>query len=113
MGLPIWARARLYGRRPYSATDAFEVLPITLNQAAMNAIAAASGGTLYLGGRVSSSVNFGAAAPNQLIFGGSDGGTPQLTINYSEGGGPVETPEPVSFLLLATGLLGLAARYRR
>lgn len=103
----------LYGSRTYSGADSFEVLPITLNQAAMSAISAASGGTFSLGGRISSGVTFGAEEPNQLIFGGSDSGVPQLIVNYSEGNGPVETPEPASIVLAAAGLLGLAARSRR
>ncbi len=101
-----------YGSRAYSADDSFELRSIALNQAAMNAIAAASGGSFFLGGRISFTVTFGAEEPNQLIFGGSDG-PPQLIINYSEGGGPAETPEPASILLVATGLLGVAARSRR
>lgn len=104
----------VYGSRDYSSADAFQDRAFDLNQAGLDAISAAAGGTFRLGGRVVSSTAFGASASDQLIFAGSDGAPVQLTINYSDGDAPLtDTPEPRSVLLLTIGLTAFAILCRR
>jgi hypothetical protein len=97
----------LYGSRTYTAGDQYQVTRIDLDAAALAGIRQAAGGTFILGGRVTSSVAFGPATPDQLIFGRSD--APQqlrIVTGYAPAFfSPTAVPEPAPAALLAAGVL--------
>jgi hypothetical protein len=104
----------LYGSRTYTSADQYRVEGIALDSAALSAIRQAAGGSLTLGGRVTSSVAFGAAQRDQLIFGRAD--APQQ-LEIVTGYAPMllsssltPVPEPTSALLLLAGLLLIILR---
>jgi hypothetical protein len=105
----------VYGARTYTAADQNQVEGIALDAAALAAIQQAAGSTFVLGGRVTSTVAFGAADPDQLIFGRTD--APQQ-LRIVTGNAPMllsepSVPEPAPVVLLVAGLALIAVgRYR-
>jgi hypothetical protein len=104
----------LYGSRTYTSADQYQVEGIDLDAAALAAIRQAAGGTFVLGGRVTSSVAFGADIPDQLIFGRTD--APQQ-LRIVTGYAPMllsqsAVPEAAPALLLAGGVLVMVGLIR-
>ncbi len=129
----------VYGSQIYTASNRNMGESIALDSAALAAIQAAAGGVFQLGGRVSSTVNFGSDQADELVFGRTD--APQEleivtgSVSLSSGSpsspdlaglnlggtnlilGPLtedsEAPEPAPVLLVGSALLVVVATSRR
>lgn len=104
----------VYGSRTYTSSDQYQVEGIALDADALADLLQAAGGTFTLGGRVTSSVGFGAAQPDELIFGRTN--APQQ-LRIVTGYSPMlltetaSVPEPAAAeLLIAGGVLLLLMR---
>jgi hypothetical protein len=106
----------VYGSRTYTAANRNQVDGIVLDTAALADIQQAAGGTFTLGGRVTSSAAFGAAQPDQLIFGRTDSpqqleivvGSSRMLLDSAQ-----TIPEPGPAALLGAGLLLVVVRRLR
>ncbi len=105
----------VYGSRTYTSADGYLVEGITLDANALQDLLQAAGGTFTVGGRVNSSVSFGASQPDELIFGRTTS-PQQLRIVTGSSltmlSQPAPAPEPAPALLLIAGGVLLLLRNR-
>lgn len=95
----------VFGSRTYSSADAYLVEGIALNAAALTALDA--GGTITISGRVTSPTTFDAGAPDQAVFGASNGRQAELSLTTA-------VPEPSTWAMMLLGFAGVGfMAYRR
>jgi hypothetical protein len=104
----------VYGSRTYTVADIAMVLPITLDTDALSAIG--NGGIPFsVSGRVISGatlpLTFGTAAPDQFVFGGTEGVSGVLSITTVPG--PIAGAGLPGLLAACGSLLALARRRRQ
>lgn len=97
----------VYGTKSYTSADENQTESIVLDAAALAAIDL--GGVFTVSGRVISFTNFGTNTPDQLVFGGSGGSGPPVTLELT-----TAVPEPPTWAMLILGFAGVGlVAYRR
>ena len=89
-----------YASQTLFASDSDGTLNLPLDAAALTDIRAGAGGEFFVSGRVVSPFVANADIPDQAAFSFSHGGSVTLVLDS------MAVPEPTSFALLGTGLLG-------
>jgi hypothetical protein len=102
----------VFGSETYTDSTSGTVA-ITLDAAALAAIDSSRGGTITLGGRVTSPIAFGPNVPDQSLFGSTGGIGPQVHLVFTNSA-PTQAPEidPSGWVAGLTLLLGTVAVLR-